>query len=109
MRLEQLPGLSQVDTAVTPVEERDTEVAFERLHLHGDGGLGDAERLGGFRERPVLDDGNECAQLRDVHVRSPRPVEWGVAAYVPCPEDKHALFFAELSPSTASQVIMVLT
>ena len=62
-------GLGEVDAAVAAVEQRGAGVGLERLDLHGDRGLGDPHRPRGVGERSALDDGDEGAQLGDVHAR----------------------------------------
>ena len=48
-----------------PLEERQTGELLQRLHLHRDGGLREAELIGGSREGAVPGDGCEDAKLAD--------------------------------------------
>ena len=63
------PGLGRLDAAAGAVEQLRPEALLERPHLQRDGGLGDAEPLGGLREAPPFDDGAEGCKLARVHKR----------------------------------------
>ena len=62
-------GLGRLDAATGAVEELRPEPLLERPHLERDGRLGDAELLGGLRERAPLDDRAERGQLARIHKR----------------------------------------
>ena len=61
------PALGRLDAAAGAVEELRPEPLLERAHLELDRRLGDAELLGGERERLALDDLAERLQLAGVH------------------------------------------
>ena len=59
----------RLDAATGAIEELGAEALLERPHLERDGRLGDAELLGGLRERAPFDHGAERSQLARIHKR----------------------------------------
>ena len=55
------------DLAARAVEQAGAEALLERAHGERDGGLRDAEVVGGDRERAALDDRHEGGELAGVH------------------------------------------
>ena len=55
-----------------PVKERTAQRLLQQTDLLGDGGLGNVELLGGFREAAALRRGHEILQLISIHNALPR-------------------------------------
>jgi hypothetical protein len=67
---EQLSRVSQRGPPPVAVEESSPELALEQSDLPADGGLRDVEPLPRSREAPLLGDGQEHLQLRQVHIKN---------------------------------------
>ncbi|CPJ60674.1 Uncharacterised protein [Bordetella pertussis] len=65
-------GLGQAKPARGPVEQRHAQALLQRLQLGGDGGLGQRQRFGGLGQIAQAGDGDEGADLVDLHGRSLR-------------------------------------
>ncbi len=50
-----------------PLEKRDPQLLLQLAELDGEGGLARPARLGGAAEMPVLGDGEEVAEVAQVH------------------------------------------
>ena len=68
--IEATPGLGRLDATARSVEQLLPETLLERPNLEADGGLRDAEALGGLREAPPLDDRAKGGKLAGVHIRT---------------------------------------
>ena len=60
-------GLGQLDGAARPVQERPAQLAFQVLDLLRERRLGDAEAFRGAPEVPLLGDGDEVAEVAQLH------------------------------------------
>ena len=75
-------GLRRLDPPARAVEELRAEPLLERAHLERDGGLRDAEQLGGLRERSALDHRAERGQLTRIHKRDAYTDKRNILTYV---------------------------
>ena len=64
---ERLAGVGETYVAGTPDEQVVAELALELGQLGADARLADVEALRRGRERAVVDDGDEVAELSDFH------------------------------------------
>ena len=62
-----LAGGCELDAARGPVQQRLAELGLEAADLLGEGRLRDVQALGGAAEVPFLGDGDEVAQLSQIH------------------------------------------
>ena len=62
-----LAGLGRLDDTARAVDQLAAEALLERSDRQRDGGLRDAELLGGLRETGAVDDGDQSSELLGVH------------------------------------------
>src|SRR2546427_8905934 len=65
---ERLAGAGESDSAGESLEQRDPQLGLEIMDLLGEGGLGDVETPGGPGESEFLGDGDEIAQVAQLHL-----------------------------------------
>ena len=70
-RQQRRPGIGERDVTMRAVEELGSELLLQRRDLSRQGGLGQVERRGGFREMAGGGHLGEASQLFEVHDRSP--------------------------------------
>ena len=68
MRQERLPSSGQVDATRGPGEERRSDLGFQLANLLTQGRLRDPQLSGGPGEVPLIDDGQEVAEMPKLHV-----------------------------------------
>ena len=66
------PRRGQAHGPGAPVKEGTAQRLLQQTDLLGDGGLGNVELLGGFREAAALRRGHEILQLISIHNALPR-------------------------------------
>jgi hypothetical protein len=64
-----VPGVGQGDALAVPDKQRDSKLVFKLLDVPAQRGLRDMETLGSLGDAGLFRDGDECAQVTEIHGR----------------------------------------
>jgi hypothetical protein len=95
-------GVGQLHATGLAAKQLNVELALQRFQLKAEGRLLDAEPLGGARDMAFLCDGNEIAQMPELHRHNPKsinfdcPILWlpecGTASLMKTSDDRRRVF-----------------